>query len=68
MGQRLNFLFYQLGQPISLETDIPDHDAFPLYAPSFTLDIPPGNMRDENADEYIQHIEDVYRRITHQIQ
>ncbi|THH13393.1 hypothetical protein EW146_g6818 [Bondarzewia mesenterica] len=26
------------GQPLSLETPIPDHNAFPLYAPSFTLD------------------------------
>ncbi|KAF8508253.1 histone deacetylase 8 [Hysterangium stoloniferum] len=52
-----------LGQPLPLEADIPDHNGFPSYEPSFTLDIPAGNMRDENTDEYLEHIEQVYSQV-----
>ncbi|KAJ7512578.1 histone deacetylase complex protein [Mycena galericulata] len=41
-----------LGNPLSLDTEIPDHAHFPAYAPSFVLDVPAGNMQDQNSDEY----------------
>jgi histone deacetylase 8 len=53
----------KLGQPLPLHVDIPDHNGFPFYKPSFTLDIPPGNMIDENTDKYLEHIEQVYSQI-----
>ncbi|KAI0646127.1 histone deacetylase complex protein [Trametes meyenii] len=52
-----------LDQPLSLEADIPDHAAFPLYAPSFTLDIPRGNTQDQNTHEYLQHVEDIFGQV-----
>ncbi|TFY74746.1 hypothetical protein EWM64_g9264 [Hericium alpestre] len=55
------------GEVLSLETPIPDHGAFPAYAPSFTLDVPPGNARDQNSDEYLSRIEGVYEEITRSI-
>ncbi|KZT39446.1 histone deacetylase complex protein [Sistotremastrum suecicum HHB10207 ss-3] len=45
-------------EPILPERDIPDHAAFPLYGPSFTFDVPGGNMRDENSSEYVQRIKE----------
>ncbi|KAI0937662.1 hypothetical protein AcW1_001515 [Taiwanofungus camphoratus] len=51
-----------LDRPISLDTDIPDHAAFPLYAPSFILDVPAGNIQDQNTDEYLI---EVVSRISH---
>ncbi|KAJ8516108.1 hypothetical protein ONZ45_g6551 [Pleurotus djamor] len=52
-----------LDNPLSLDTEIPDHSAFPLYAPSFTLDIPAGNMADDNTESYLQTIEERYQII-----
>jgi histone deacetylase 8 len=57
-----------LGRPLSLETEIPDHVAFPLYAPSFTLDVPPGNMQDLNTDEYLLTVEGAIRTMIGKIQ
>jgi histone deacetylase 8 len=54
---------FQAGKPLPLETQIPDHRAFPLYQPSFTLDVPAGNMQEQNSKEYLQHVEDIYERI-----
>ncbi|EIW77131.1 arginase deacetylase [Coniophora puteana RWD-64-598 SS2] len=51
------------GNPIPLDSDIPDHFAFPLYQPSFTLDVPAGNMSDQNDDAYLNTIERTYHRI-----
>jgi len=48
---------------LSLDADISDHDAFPSYGPSFTLDVPAGNMRDENTEEYLLEVERVYSQI-----
>ncbi|TCD64178.1 hypothetical protein EIP91_004450 [Steccherinum ochraceum] len=45
-----------LGCTLSPEADIPDHAAFPLYAPSFTLDFPAGNVRDQNTPEYLDDV------------
>lgn len=47
----------KIGKALPLDTPIPDHAVFPLYGPSFTLDVPAGNMRDENNEEYIDSIE-----------
>ncbi|KAI1798400.1 histone deacetylase complex protein [Ganoderma leucocontextum] len=52
-----------LERPLSPEADIPDHGAFPLYAPSFTLDVPPGNIQDQNTDPYLAHVEDVFMQV-----
>jgi histone deacetylase 8 len=43
----------QKGAPLALDTPIPDHFAFPAYAPSFTVDVPAGAARDENDDAYL---------------
>ncbi|KAF8582573.1 histone deacetylase complex protein [Ramaria rubella] len=56
-----------LGQPLSLDSDIPDHIAFPSYGPSFTLDVLAGNMRDENTDEYLSGIEEVYNKLVEKL-
>ncbi|KAI0718355.1 hypothetical protein C8T65DRAFT_638688 [Cerioporus squamosus] len=53
-----------LDRPLPLDADIPDHGAFPLYAPSFTLDVPPGTMVDQNTDAYLQHVEEVFAKVT----
>ena len=49
-----------MGMPLSLETPIPDHSAFSSYSPSFVLDVPKGNMRDESSDEYLSKIGKVF--------
>lgn len=54
----------QRGEPLVLDTPIPPHAAFPMYAPSFTLDVPAGNVRDENSDEYLTEIDSIFERIT----
>jgi len=51
------------GRRIAEDTPIPDHSAFPLYAPSFTLDILRGNMRDDNTDNYLLTLEAAYSTI-----
>ncbi|KAI0330065.1 histone deacetylase complex protein [Cubamyces sp. BRFM 1775] len=57
-----------LGRPLSLEADIPDHGAFPLYAPSFTLDVPAGHVRDKNTEDYLQRVSDVFAQVVEAIQ
>ncbi|KAG6330652.1 hypothetical protein ID866_8439 [Astraeus odoratus] len=52
-----------IGRPLPLDTDIPDHRALPLYQPSFTLDVPAGNMQDQNSDSYLLGVERCYERI-----
>ncbi|KAI0634980.1 histone deacetylase 8 [Trametes polyzona] len=52
-----------LNRTLSLDADIPDHAGFPLYAPSFILDVPPGNIQDRNTEQYLQHVEDVYSQV-----
>ena len=46
-----------MGDPLSLESEIPDHKAFPLYAHSFTLDVPAGTMQDTNPEAYLSGVE-----------
>lgn len=58
----------QLGCPLSPEADIPDHAAFPLYAPSFTLDVPPGNVQDQNTPQYLKRVETQFVRIAEMIE
>ncbi|KAH8100349.1 histone deacetylase 8 [Cristinia sonorae] len=52
-----------LGCPLSPETDIPDHAAFPFYAPSFTLDVPAGNVQDQNTQNYLDEVQARLARI-----
>jgi histone deacetylase 8 len=54
---------YQRGRRLSLETAIPDHGAFPIYAPSFVLDVPPGNVSDGNTTAYLEHISSVFEGV-----
>lgn len=58
----------RLDNPLPLDTNIPDHSAFPLYAPSFTLDVPAGNMLDENTEAYLQSLEGRYEIIISSLQ
>ncbi|PSS03319.1 hypothetical protein PHLCEN_2v3993 [Hermanssonia centrifuga] len=51
-----------LRNTLPLDADIPDHAAFPLYSPSFTLDVPAGNAPDQNTDEYLDEVEDCFAR------
>jgi histone deacetylase 8 len=53
--------------PLPLDIDIPDHDGFPSYGPSFTLDIPAGNMLDDNTDEYLREVEQAYGQIAEKL-
>ncbi|CEL60369.1 histone deacetylase 1/2 [Rhizoctonia solani AG-1 IB] len=48
------------GQPLSVQDDIPDHGGFLQYAPSFVLDVPAGNMPDENTEKNLAEIERNY--------
>jgi histone deacetylase 8 len=50
----------QLGGPLSLDTQIPDHPYFPLYAPSFILDVPAGNMQDQNSEDYLCTLDEAF--------
>jgi histone deacetylase 8 len=34
-----------------------------MYAPSFTLDVPAGNVRDENSEDYLTEIDTVFDRV-----
>ncbi|KAJ7098377.1 histone deacetylase complex protein [Mycena epipterygia] len=49
-----------LDHPLSLETEIPDHTHFPAYAPSFSLDVPAGNMQDQNSDDYLRTVDESF--------
>lgn len=57
----------QLDHPLPLDTEIPEHSAFPLYAPSFTLDVPAGNMQDQNTEEYLASIEACFTDVVPEI-
>ncbi|KAI0684304.1 hypothetical protein BC835DRAFT_1390276 [Cytidiella melzeri] len=52
-----------LRKPLPMTADIPDHPAFPLYAPSFTLDVPPGHSKDLNTDAYLSEVETRFAEI-----
>ncbi|KAI6132369.1 hypothetical protein EV401DRAFT_273527 [Pisolithus croceorrhizus] len=52
-----------MGNPLPPDTDIPEHRALPLYQPSFTLDVPAGNMQDENSEEYLLEVERCFERV-----
>ncbi|KAK7046839.1 Hist-deacetyl domain-containing protein [Favolaschia claudopus] len=49
-----------LGNPLSIDTQIPDHPYFPLYAPSFILEVPAGNMQDQNSEDYLHTIDKAF--------
>ncbi|EGN92545.1 hypothetical protein SERLA73DRAFT_65582 [Serpula lacrymans var. lacrymans S7.3] len=57
-----------MGKPLSVDTEIPDHRAFPLYGPSFTLDVPAGNMQDQNNEEYIKSVEECFEDVLFALQ
>jgi histone deacetylase 8 len=57
-----------MGRELALDTNIPDHAAFPLYAPSFTIDVSANRgMRDENDEGYLQSIEECYEAVVKQL-
>ncbi|KAG0706890.1 hypothetical protein DFH29DRAFT_898822 [Suillus ampliporus] len=51
------------GIPLSLDADIPEYSGYLHFKPSFTLDVPAGNMQDQNTEEYFQIIEATYEPI-----
>jgi histone deacetylase 8 len=53
----------QGGEPLSLDADIPEYSGYLHFKPSFTLDVPAGNMRDQNTEEHLQTIEATYENI-----
>ncbi|KAJ7033208.1 hypothetical protein C8F04DRAFT_1105541 [Mycena alexandri] len=52
-----------LGHPLSPDLSIPDHDHFPVYAPSFVLDVPAGNMQDQNSDDYLETVKQTFNGV-----
>ncbi|KAH9979778.1 histone deacetylase 8 [Russula compacta] len=48
---------------LALDTPIPNHAGFPMYAPSFILDVPPGSVRDENTDDYLMKVDATFERV-----
>ena len=54
---------FQLRKPLPLDSDIPDHPAFPAYAPSFTLDVPEGTALDQNTEEYLEAIDTTFKLV-----
>ncbi|KAJ7322846.1 hypothetical protein DFH08DRAFT_712298 [Mycena albidolilacea] len=56
-----------LGGPLSLDTQIPDHPYFPLYAPSFILDVPAGNMQDQNSEDYLCTLDEAFAGVVAEI-
>ncbi|KIY49909.1 Arginase/deacetylase [Fistulina hepatica ATCC 64428] len=54
------FTSIAMNRPLPLDAVIPDHAGFPLYGPSFTLDVPAGTMQNSNTDAYLQEIESRY--------
>ncbi|TFY54229.1 hypothetical protein EVJ58_g8982 [Rhodofomes roseus] len=57
-----------LRRPLARDADIPDHAAFPLYAPSFTLDVPAGNAPDQNGDAYLDEITTYFHEVARMIE
>lgn len=51
------------GIPLSLDADIPEYSGYLHFKPSFTLDVPAGNMQDQNTEEYFQTLEATYEGI-----
>jgi histone deacetylase 8 len=45
---------------MSEDIDIPHHDFFTTYAPNYTIEVTPGNVKDENSPEYIREINETY--------
>ena len=46
----------QCGSPLAVDTLIPNHAGLPMYAPSFTLDVPATSVRDKNTDDYLTEV------------
>ncbi|KAI0292584.1 Arginase/deacetylase [Russula brevipes] len=56
------------GVPLALDTPIPNHAGFPMYAPSFILDVPPSGVRDENTDDYLARVDATFERVAEILQ
>ena len=53
----------QCGVPLALDTPIPNHAGFPMYAPSFILDVPASSIRDENTDDYLTKVDATFEGV-----
>lgn len=54
---------HQLGSALPLDTPIPPDlpsAQYELFAPSFTLDVPEGYMRDANTEETLRRVEKTF--------
>ena len=58
----------QCGTPLSLDTPVPNHAGFTIYAPSFTLDVPPSNVRDENTEGYLVKVDAIFEHVAEILQ
>jgi histone deacetylase 8 len=58
----------QTSRPLPLSIPVPDHAFFPLYAPSFTLDVPQGNMQDLNTNSYLCEVERCFENVLRELE
>ncbi|KAF9048306.1 Arginase/deacetylase [Hymenopellis radicata] len=50
-----------LAEPLACDTNVPyEHPFFPLYSPSFTLEISTGTMQDHNTPAYRSEITEIF--------
>ncbi|KAK4683692.1 hypothetical protein P7C73_g6540, partial [Tremellales sp. Uapishka_1] len=56
-----------LGRDLSPETNIPPYEHFPAFAPSFTMEIPPSNIPDENTSAYLSQAAEVFAALSTRI-
>nr|ODN86962.1 histone deacetylase 1/2 [Cryptococcus depauperatus CBS 7841] len=56
-----------IGRPLEEDMAVPHHEHFEQYAPSFTMQIPEGHMRDENTKEGLDNAAKVYAVLAERI-
>lgn len=53
---------------INVETEIPTEiDEYEVFKPSFTLDVPMGNMRDQNSEEKLLEVENAFKKYAEEL-
>ncbi|KAL7421968.1 hypothetical protein Q5752_003740 [Cryptotrichosporon argae] len=54
-------------RPLDATMDVPDHEHYPHYAPSYTLEVAESTAADENPEAYMQEIDDTFKAIAERI-
>lgn len=53
---------------MDLETPIPpDLEDYESFSPSFTLDVPSSNMQDQNTEERLREVEEVFKKYSERL-